>query len=532
MTEPHVVNDRVPAQGFGRGSTPYVLIAAIACGGTALALIGTSRYGVGLTPDSASYLSAARSLASGDGYRTFAGGPYLHWPPLFPTILAGFALVGIEPPTAARLLNALAFGLIILSAGHLLRRTVQTRLLVVLGTASVVSSALLKVSMMAWSEPLFVLFVLLSLVELSSFLETNQFLALVRAALLAALCLLQRYAGAMVVSSGCLMLVFYGPRCSFWKRVGRSAFFGCLSAAPAGLWMQHHHIVTGAIARAEAGAPAALPRNAVLALRTLGKWFMADGVRLPMGIVVLSVAAAAATALLWRRVHQAAPSAAPRTIRAGTMGAFALAFVAQQVVLSTILPLARIGDRLLIPVQVPLMLLVFMESDRLLVLVRQADGKRLAARAAVVALLGLWVLCSAGVTLAEAAKAVGHGAGGYAAAGWQESPAMQWLRQNPPKGLVCSNSADAIYLLTGLQTIYSPSSRQQLARLRERLTYGDTVYLLWFDRAGRGWQWRLPRLASVLELQEVRRFDDATLYVIRALDLGEASAPPAPMRLH
>jgi hypothetical protein len=242
---------------------------------------------------------------------------------------------------------------------------------------------------------------------------------------------------------------------------------------------------------------------------------MPGGVRLPMGIVVLGVAAAAAMALLWRRSRQATASAPPRTIRAGTMGAFALAFVVQQVVLSTILPLDRIGDRLLIPVHVPLMLLVFMELEGLLALLRQADQKRRAARAAVVALLGLWVLSSAGVTLAKVAKAVRRGGGGYATAAWQESPAMHWLRQNPLKGQVYSNSADAIYLLTGVQVIYSPSRDQDLTRLKERLTAGGAAYLVWFNRARRGWQWDLPRLASVLDLQEVQRFGDATLYVIR-----------------
>jgi len=514
MTEPQVDSDRMEPQEIGRVAVPYVVIAAIACAGTALVLIGTSRYGVGLSPDSASYLAAARSLASGEGYRTFASGPYLRWPPLFPTILAGLELVGIEPPTGARLLNALAFGLIILCAGHLLRRTVQTRLLAVLGTASVASSALLQVSMMAWSEPLFVLLVLLSLVELSTFLETNQSRALIRAALLAALCLLQRYAGAMVILSGCLMLVLYGPRGSFRKRIAHSAFFGCLSAAPAALWMVHHHIVTGAAARAGVGAQAALSHNAVLVLRTLGKWFLADGARLPMGIVVLGVAAAAAMAL-WRRSDQATASVAPRTIRAGTMGAFALAFVAQQVVLSTILPLDRIGDRLLIPVHVPLMLLVFMELDGVLDWLRQADGKRRAARAAIVALLGVGVLCSVGASLAKVPKAVRRGAGGYATAPWQESPAMHWLRQNPLKGQVYSNSADAIYLLTGLQAVYSPSRQEDLARIRECLAAGNAAYLLWFKGARRGWQWDLPRLASVLDLQEIQRFDAATLYIIR-----------------
>src|SRR5438105_674402 len=56
-----------------------------------LAAWSTSRYGDGVSPDSAHYIGAARSLAAGQGLR-FNGEPFSHWPPLYTLILAGPSL--------------------------------------------------------------------------------------------------------------------------------------------------------------------------------------------------------------------------------------------------------------------------------------------------------------------------------------------------------------------------------------------------------------------------------------------------------
>lgn len=71
-----------------------------------LVLLSTSRYGVGLSPDSAIYISVAKNLLSGNGYREFGGIPFVNWAPLFPTLLAILGLLGISPLDGARLINA------------------------------------------------------------------------------------------------------------------------------------------------------------------------------------------------------------------------------------------------------------------------------------------------------------------------------------------------------------------------------------------------------------------------------------------
>ena len=120
--------------------------------GVGTVFISTSLYGAGLSPDSVGYISAARSLLSGDGYTRYHGDVLVHWPPLFPTLLAVLGLAGIEPLVGARIINILAFGLTIFFSGQLLRMYLRSNSLVILGTASVALSLhLLYVSNMVWT---------------------------------------------------------------------------------------------------------------------------------------------------------------------------------------------------------------------------------------------------------------------------------------------------------------------------------------------------------------------------------------------
>src|SRR5690242_18826237 len=95
-----------------RSVSPLLLLPAAA--GILLILTATSRFGAGLTPDSAAYISTARNLCAGRGYVQYDGNPFVAWPPLFPTLLAFLELCRVDPLSGGRIVNALAFGLILL----------------------------------------------------------------------------------------------------------------------------------------------------------------------------------------------------------------------------------------------------------------------------------------------------------------------------------------------------------------------------------------------------------------------------------
>ena len=83
-----------------------LLLAALAALGTVLILARQVTYGVGLSADWAAYLSAAQSLSAGEGFVQIHGWPYLHWPPLYPMLLAAAGLFVFAPYDVAGPLNA------------------------------------------------------------------------------------------------------------------------------------------------------------------------------------------------------------------------------------------------------------------------------------------------------------------------------------------------------------------------------------------------------------------------------------------
>ena len=149
-----------------------LLIVLIAGLGTANILVRTATYGAEVTTGSVAYLSTALNFLAGEGWRDFVDRPMATWPPLFPLLLVAFGWVGIEPLEAGRWINATAFGLTILAAGCWLRSNLQSRWLTLTATAIIAASRPLSdLASRFMTEPLFVLFTLLALMQLAAFLN-------------------------------------------------------------------------------------------------------------------------------------------------------------------------------------------------------------------------------------------------------------------------------------------------------------------------------------------------------------------------
>ncbi len=74
-----------------------LLIAAVAVLGAVHILVRTSTHGAAVEWDSVAYLTAAESLAAGDGLRRPGFGVmFVQWPPLFPMLLALLVPFGLE----------------------------------------------------------------------------------------------------------------------------------------------------------------------------------------------------------------------------------------------------------------------------------------------------------------------------------------------------------------------------------------------------------------------------------------------------
>src|SRR5947207_6883 len=104
------------------GAAEWVPVAGAAALAVALTLRATGHWGPGAEPDSVTYLAAARHLRTGHGFADLDGSPLTLFPPVFPAAVAALEWFGLGPLPAARILNAVLFGLLVVLAAVWTRR--------------------------------------------------------------------------------------------------------------------------------------------------------------------------------------------------------------------------------------------------------------------------------------------------------------------------------------------------------------------------------------------------------------------------
>ena len=216
-----------------------IAIVLVAFLGAAHILIRTSNYGPELDYDTWKYISTAESLAAGDGIKDYLQRAHINAPPLYPMSLALFGLLGINPIDAGRFVNIVSFGLIILLTGYHLNRQVKFRFLAVVGSVAIMTSyPLSEFSTFLMTDTLYILFALLALFQIQLFVKSEDpppsLLAL--SALFTGLAIATRYAGISVLLTS-IILIFLKPNFPILRRLKCAVIYGSLSIIPFGIWI-------------------------------------------------------------------------------------------------------------------------------------------------------------------------------------------------------------------------------------------------------------------------------------------------------
>ena len=222
-----------------------LLLMAIVLLGAALILARQINYGVGLWGDWGTYISVARNLLAGEWFVQIHGKPYLHWPPLYPMLLAAASFGVFDPYAVAGPLNAAIFGLTIFVAGQGLRRYVQRRLLVVGACLAIMLALpLTGVAAFAMAEAPFILFVTISLVLTAKYLDTSKRSTLIWAAVFASLAIMTRYIG-VTVTMTVLTLLLLQRGVALGEKARRIGLYLLITALPVALWLLQNFLLYG-----------------------------------------------------------------------------------------------------------------------------------------------------------------------------------------------------------------------------------------------------------------------------------------------
>lgn len=495
-----------------KGRLLPAILAASALVALLLVLAAGTGAGPGISPDGVVYIDAARHFAEGAGpLATDAHGNarlVTTWPPLFPALMGFGALLGLEPATAALLLNAWSHAALALLVGLLAWRCSGN------GRAGAIAAWLVAVAPRAvnyasWvlTESLFLALATGALLVLVGWLREGGWRRPVGAGLLVALACMQRYAGyAWLVALPMWLLL--QPSRSIRERLRAAVVFAGV-ALPLPLFWRLVMWVLQSRLDSRSGT-AALPTW--LHVKSLGHslstWLMPE--TSPM-LLRAAVAVLVAGAMLWGAVYvvrrRADPILAPGMLLLIVGGCYALLVAVTVVFL----------DRALQPVPrivLPLLPLALVALAWALSALR---GRLWWAGFVLVVLLGTGSLVRSVWLITELRDGLG-----YSSPEYRESPTLEAALEQP--GLLYASNPQPLILrgvparalpLDGTIEYLMPlgaspwaNTAEARRELREKLAEGGCV--VWLKRDG-----PVDELKAELDLVTLAAYDDGELLVGR-----------------
>jgi hypothetical protein len=251
---------------------------AIVILGIGLFVVAT-RWGIGLSPDSAYYISGARGLLRGDGISFPAGDgtpiPISLWPPMYHLVLAFPMSLGVSEFTSARWINGTLYTANILIVYQLLvRATKGSRYSGLVGAfIFLVSVNILTIHTWAWSEALFLFLGLSGYYFCARYLEDQKKLNYVLSVGLLAGATLTRYLGVAFLVGASVGLFFFIDT-TLKKRVHRTGLFLFLGLSPVVLWMVRNLLIAGSTASRSINYRGVSIRDFINTLHVMTLWFI------------------------------------------------------------------------------------------------------------------------------------------------------------------------------------------------------------------------------------------------------------------
>jgi glycosyltransferase involved in cell wall biosynthesis len=437
----------------------FIIILYVSLLGFASVFVST-RYGIGISPDSVSYINGARNLEQGYGFVMTTldgpGSPITHYSPFYPLILSLFGRVGVDPLAGARWLGSAFFAInILLISSMLLAILYQSKnhlswTAVVVALFALSSMTMLEIHTMAWTEPTFILLSLLGFILLSVYFGNQNVLYLILSAVVIGLAFLTRYAGIALIITGFIGILLLGNK-PVRTRFLHSLVYGVIGALPGAVWMVRNVVYTGTATNREITFQS-FDRNHIMELiTTLSSWLLIPedlGAWGKVGMIfVVFLFIFAAYGLVFfkskpKRPYSTELRPIPKLIQALILyiPIYFMTLIATNTFLDTYTPFDR---RILSPVYVAgLIVVYYMVAELANALHRHW------AYLAVILISGGYLVIS-GINAYEYVSTSYRSGLGFNQLYWHQSRTLEALRSLQPGIPIYSNANEAIYIHTG-----------------------------------------------------------------------------------
>ena len=505
----------------------YVVIALLAFAAAGWVVAATRAWGLGVSPDSVTYLTTAEQFARGWGFLPQEETAELatpHFPPLFPMALAAVSVVDDDLRVVARWLGVALMAVNVVLVALLGARAAGRVGACVVALLVATNDAMLDAHAWLLSEPLAIAFTLAALLLLTDGItpatsrKRRRWLLFCAALATAAACL-TRYAAISLIAAGMLAIVF-AHHATWRQRLVEAVTYAVIATAPLGLWVLRNRMLAGTGTNRRLSWNGISKRHWEQLGDAVERWasLPQSGWALLIASVAAAVGVGVAVFVLRRRVARPATGAnatqrdAERIAVLRPLLLFAGCYAA--LVLTTVAFLDRstpLDSRILLPLQVSLAIPAMTLGWTLL------SGMR---HGPVIAVGVVAFMTAAGVTgsisLANDLAADGHG---FTARWWTQSPTLKYAGTIPTAQPIYSNAPEVLYVhLRRPARLLARGSDPDLAR---RLRW-EGARVVWFDRYKRSGSLDAESvLVRKLGLVRIARTGDGSIY-----QAGPASPAP------
>jgi len=468
--------------------------------------------GIGISPDSVTYLSAARHLVHGKGFISFDDLPVVDFPfayPCFLTVISFFTR--LDPLQFGPLLNGLLFGLLLYISGGIMNgfnkpSAWYKRILLI---CILLSPAMQEVYSYLWSETVFLILILFFIISISNYLKQYTTGWLLISILICSLSCLTRYAGVFLIITG-LFLLFFNRAFTWRKRILDCMLFGSISFSLLLINIIRNLKETGL-------AMGPRPRNDEGILKimeyfggVLCDWLLLE--RMPLLAITLTIVLLIlfAAAIIFNKNRKKSKYGFEYT-----MAVTGLIYCIFMIITSSYTRYEQFTNRLLSPIFIPLLWCI---SCWIPGFINKRSIRLKWVYGILFLLITVWFLNAqvrADYEYYDGVKDAGIP--GYREDPFVQSDIVQFLEKNKnifdPRIPIYSNAGEAVYFVTGIAArqlpfLDFPTQVQQYYN-------GKNNYLVWFNDLDNP---SMPDLKSILQHQDmtvVKELKDGVVYVTK-----------------
>ena len=490
-----------------------ILLSLLAAG---LFLYVTRNYGVGVSPDSVVFFSVAEQIQRGESLTISL------FPPFYSAVLALISSVfAMVPLDAARVFGAIASSLTVFLSGIIFRRHLSGSIVFNLLAAFTVmiAYALVSIYITAWTEPLFIVLVLLYMIFMDSYLHSRKKVHLLLSAVSVALACITRYAGVAFIFIGLLTVLVAAKRAAIDKLVDLF-LYGLISSIPIAALLLMNYLNTGTFAGARATSTFSYWDNFLATVKISLGWFLPQSMR--SNWIWIAALLLVVGALVFNYFMQIRKTAKPDLRWQVPYIILIVGYILFIVASSKTSFTGLIDNRYMSVIYIPLLLLVFYYVYELLAKFGLMLGTRKAGILACV-LIAAWVFYPLKATRTSVSSLMDMGLG-YTNKFWRASETMQYLEQNLASCSVYSNGKDVIQFYTGRTVGYVPYRTSgiavvaDLAWVKEHWPKESQVCVVWFDQIyWRNYFFPPEDLMKVVNLQDEIKLSDGTIYIVNKI---------------